>query len=73
VTYRDAVAEALNAPDVPPIVAAWCTQLLSPEFLSVVRAFPAEQVDVRLSASRGRVRPKPVVVFNGGPQELVDP
>jgi hypothetical protein len=38
-----------------------------------MRAFPAEQVDIRLSASRGRVRSKPVVVFNGGPTELVDP
>lgn len=67
------VEAALDAPDIPPVVAAWCAQLLSPEFLAMLRAFPAEQIDVRLSASRGRVRPKPVVVLNGGPAELVDP
>lgn len=70
---RDMVDAALNSPDIPPVVAAWCAQLLSPEFLSVMRAFPSDPVDVRLSAARGRVRRKPVVVFNGGPAELVDP
>ena len=70
---REAVEAVLDSPDIPPVVAAWCAQLLSPEFLLAMRAFPAEQVDIRLSASRGRVRSKPVVVFNGGPAELVDP
>lgn len=71
--HREAVEAALDSPEIPPVVAAWCAQLLSPEFLSAMRAFPSEQVDVRLSASKGRVRRKPVVVFNGGPTELVEP
>ncbi len=70
---REMVEAALDSPDIPPVVAAWCAQLLSPEFLLAMRAFPSEQVDVRLSASKGKVRRKPVVVFNGGPAELVDP
>lgn len=70
---QEILKAALDTSDVPPVVAAWCAQLLSPEFIAMLRAFPAEQIDVRLSASRGRVRPKPVVVLNGGPAELVDP
>lgn len=70
---REALLGALEAPEVPPMVAAWCSQLLSPEFLAMLRAFPAEQVDVRLSASRGKVRSRPVVVLNGGPSAMVDP
>lgn len=63
----------LDRVEVPPVVAAWVRQLLDPQFLAMIRAYPAEQVDVRLSSSRGRVRPRPVLVFNGGPAELVDP
>lgn len=59
--------------DVQPVIAAWCAQLLSPEFVALIEAFPAEQIDVRLSASRGKVRPKPVVILNGGPSALVEP
>lgn len=70
---RQVISEALESPEIPPIIAAWCAQLLSPEFLAMLRAFPVEQIDVRLSASKGRVRPKPVVVFNGGPSSLVEP
>lgn len=63
----------LDRVEVPPVVAAWVRQLLDPSFLAMMRAWPADQVDVRLSSSRGRVRPKPVVIFNGGPADLVDP
>jgi hypothetical protein len=70
---RQAISEALESPEIPPIIAAWCAQLLSPEFLAMLRAFPAEQIDVRLSAAKGRVRPKPVVILNGGPSSLVEP
>jgi hypothetical protein len=70
---RQAISEAFESAEIPPVVAAWCAQLLSSEFLALLQAFPAEQIDVRLSASKGRVRPKPVVVFNGGPSSLVEP
>lgn len=70
---REAVLAALDSPEIPPVIAAWCAQLLSPEVLRMVNAFPTEQVDIRLSAARGRVRKNPVVIFNGGPSEMVDP
>lgn len=54
--------------DLPPLLKAWVEQLLSPDVVAVVRAFPDGQVDVRLSASRGKVRARPTVVVNGGPQ-----
>ena len=59
--------------DIPPVVEAWVRQLLDPGFLAMLRAVPVEQVDVRLSASRGRVRARPVVILNGGPADLVEP
>ena len=64
--------EGLDRPEIPPVVEAWVRQLLEPSFLALMRAYPAEQVDVRLSASRGRVRPRPVLVFDGGPSALVE-
>lgn len=70
---REAVMAALDSPEIPPIVAAWCVQLLSPEVLRMVNASPAEQIDIRLSAAKGRVRKNPVVIFNAGPAEMVDP
>jgi hypothetical protein len=47
-------------------------QLLSPEVMAVVAAFPDGQVDVRLSAARGKVRARPTVIVNGGPQAFMD-
>jgi len=64
---RDAIDSLV---EVPPVVQHWMRQLLDPAFLAMLRAYPADQVDVRLSASRGRVRRAPVIVFNGGPQSL---
>ena len=52
------------------MIRAWIDQLLSPEVTAVVAAFPHGQVDVRLSAARGKVRARPVVVLNGGPQSF---
>lgn len=65
--------DGLDRVEIPPVVEAWVRQLLDPQFLTLMRAYPAEQVDVRLSASRGRVRPRPVLVFNGGPAEMIEP
>jgi hypothetical protein len=56
-----------DTPEVPPMVQAWVAQLLSPEFLATMRAIPFEQIDVRLSASRGRARKNPTITLNGGP------
>lgn len=59
--------------DVPPLIRAWVEQLLSAEVLAVVNAFPDGQVDVRLSAAKGKVRARPTVIVNGGPQTMVEP
>lgn len=59
--------------DVHPLLRAWISQLLSPEVVAVVSAFPDGQVDVRLSAAKGKVRARPTVVINGGPQSMVQP
>jgi hypothetical protein len=59
--------------DLPPLLRAWIDQLLSDDVVTVVRAFPDAQVDVRLSAAKGRVRSRPAVVINGGPQAMMDP
>ena len=56
----------------PPVIEAWIRQLTDPRFIDMVQNWPAEQVDVRLSASRGRVRRLPEIVFNGGPQQMVE-
>lgn len=59
--------------DVPALVRAWVEQLMSPELLAVVRAFPDGQVDVKLSAAKGKVRARPTIVLGGGPQSMVEP
>lgn len=59
--------------DAHPLIRAWIGQLLSPEVMAVIAAFPDGQVDVRLSAARGKVRARPTVVINGGPQSMMDP
>ena len=58
--------------DLSPLLRAWVAQLLSPEVMAVVAAFPDGQVDVRLSAARGKVRARPTVIVNGGPQAFMD-
>lgn len=59
--------------EIPPLIRAWVEQLMSPEVLAVVTAFPDGQVDVRLSAAKGKVRARPTVIVNGGPQSMVEP
>lgn len=56
----------------PPAVEAWVKQLLDPQFVELVRAQPYDRMDVRLSASRGKVSRLPQIVLNGGQQEFVD-
>lgn len=63
---------SVDGPDLPPVIRGWLEQLLDPEFVALVRALPVETIDVRLGASRGRVRRRPVVILNGGPAEYVD-
>lgn len=58
--------------DLPPMVEMWVKQLLSPEFVEVMRSQPFDRVDVRLSSSRGKVSRLPVIVLNGGQAEWVD-
>ena len=58
--------------DVPDVIQAWVRQLLDPAFVEMVVRMDAEQLDVRLSASRGKVRKNPTVILNGGPQTFVD-
>jgi hypothetical protein len=53
----------------PPHVQAWIKQLLDPDFIKLISAIPYDQIDIKLSASKGRVRRRPVVILNGGPTE----
>jgi hypothetical protein len=58
---------------VPPIVRAWVAQLCDPQTVALLEAAEGSNVDVRLSAAKGKVRRQPVVTIGGGPGELVDP
>lgn len=61
-----------DTPVVPPMIQAWVRQLLDPAFVAAVTAMPTGRVDVKLTASKGRVSREPTVVLNGGPQEWAD-
>lgn len=61
----------MSEDELPPIIAAWVRQLLAPEFVALVRSLPVERLDVKLSASRGKVARHPTVILNGGAQEMV--
>ena len=63
--------DGLEAPDV---IQAWVRQLLDPEVIDFVRRYAdGHQLDIRLSASRGRVRARPALALNDGPQALLTP
>jgi hypothetical protein len=62
-----------NDKRLPVVVRAWIEQLLDPEVIRLFELYSDAQVDVRLSASKGRVRRKPTIIVNGGPSEMVDP
>ena len=58
--------------ELQPAIEAWIKQLLEPSFVELMRSQPFERVDLKLSASRGRVSRLPVVILGGGQQEFVD-
>lgn len=57
----------------PDALRAWIEQLLEPEITRLFDVFPEDQIDIRLSASRGKVRRRPSITVNGGPMEMIDP
>jgi hypothetical protein len=57
---------------VPAIVQGWIGQLLDPKFLELMEKAP-ERVDIKLSASRGKIRKRLEITFDGGAGEFVDP
>lgn len=59
--------------ELPPVVRAWVEQLTDPSFVALVANWPAERVDVKLTASRGKVRRLPEIVLNGGAMDSVVP
>lgn len=56
----------------PDALRAWIEQLLEPEITRLFDVFPDAQIDVRLTAARGKVRRTPSVTINGGPVEMID-
>lgn len=61
------------APMAPPVIQAWVRQLLDPSLWAMIESADDGQVDVRLTAHRGRVKRYPGVLINAGPQEMVSP
>lgn len=60
--------------EVPAFVKGWVRSLLDPELMAVLRAAGDRQIEVRLLASRGRIRRRPALLFDtGGHQEMVEP
>lgn len=57
----------------PEALRAWIEQLLEPEVTRLFEVFSEDQIDVRLSASRGKVRRRPTITVNGGPMEMIEP
>ena len=57
----------------PDALRAWIEQLLEPEITRLFDVFPDAQIDVRLTASKGKVRRTPSITINGGPVEMIDP
>lgn len=53
----------------PAFIEAWVKQLLDPQFISLMEKIPYDQIDIKLSSSKGRVRRRPIVILNGGPTE----
>lgn len=58
---------------IPPVIEAWVRQLLDPQFVALVKGLPVDRIDIRLSASKGRVARLPQITLNGGQQEMVAP
>jgi len=58
--------------ELPEVIRAWVEQLCDPDTVALLEAAGDRNLDVRLSAARGKVRRGPVVIVGGGPGELVD-
>lgn len=54
-----------------PVQRAWVEQLLGADVAALLMAADGRQVEVRLYTNGGRVRKRPTVIIDGGPQELV--
>lgn len=57
----------------PPVIQAWISQLADPATIALVEASADGQIDIRLAASRGKVRRLPEITFNKGVTEHVEP
>ena len=56
----------------PEVLRTWIEQLLEPEITRLFDVFPDAQIDVKLTASKGKVRRYPSITINGGPVEMID-
>lgn len=59
----------MTNPTEPAFIQAWVKQLLDPQFIKLIENIPYDQIDIKLSVSKGRVRRRPIVILNGGPTE----
>lgn len=62
----------LSQASLPDVVKAWIAQLADPHFVKMIELNP-ERVDVKLSASRGKVRRRPEITLDGGVMEFTTP
>lgn len=57
--------------ELPLIVRAWLQQLLDDDVIDLVNRLETDhQIEVRLYSNAGRVRKKPTLILDGGPQEM---
>ena len=66
---QSATADPLALVDMPPFVKQWIRQLLDPDTMALFRLAGDRQVDVRLSASRGKACRRAAVSFDSGPRQ----
>jgi|GEM_PF-2640514 hypothetical protein len=59
----------MSSTNQPAFIQAWVKQLLDPQFIKLMENIPYDQIDIKLSVSKGRVRRRPIVILNGGPTE----
>ncbi len=59
---------------VPMFVQGWIRSLLDPDLLAVLREAGDRNIEVRLVASRGRIRRRPALLLDAaGNTDMVDP
>ena len=65
-----------SPPSSPPtthaIIQAWVAQLLDPDIQNLVEASNG-QIEIHLFANSGKVRKRPIVTLNAGPQPMEHP